>query len=191
MPSSAPKLTPNLNPHYIEQGVALILKGIGADRNDHNYTDTPERYARALTEMFTPKETEWATFTEEFSDFILLRGHEMYSLCPHHLFPVKFNVSLAYIPDGQVLGLSKLARVLHECNRGPLLQEAFTKMAIERLHHICKGVQGAACFIAGEHGCLSMRGVRSNADFVTYRLDGLFAQDKDLERRFFELVRKR
>lgn len=180
-----------MNHNQVEKGVSLILKGLGVNLSDHNYTDTPERYARALYEMFNPTETEWATFEEEFSDFILLRGHQMYSLCPHHLFPVKFNVSLAYIPNGHVLGLSKLARLLHECNRGPLLQEAFTKKAIEKVHEICKGVQGVACFIQGEHGCLSMRGVRSDADFVTYRLDGTFVQDKDLERRFFDLVRKR
>lgn len=180
-----------MNHNQVEKGVALILKGLGVDLNDHNYTDTPERYARALYEMFNPTETEWATFKEEFSDFILLRGHQMYSLCPHHLFPVRFNVSLAYIPNGHVLGLSKLARLLHECNRGPLLQEAFTKRAIEKVHEVCKDVRGVACFIQGEHGCLSMRGVKSDADFVTYRLDGVFDEDKDLERRFFDLVRKK
>jgi len=167
------------------------LQGLEVDTKDHNYTDTPERYARALDEMFNPPETEWATFEEEFSDFILLRGHDLVSLCPHHLFPVKFNVSIAYIPNGHVLGLSKLARLLHECNRGPLLQEAFTKKAIDKLHQICPGVQGAACFLVGEHGCMSMRGIKSHADLVTYRLDGLFDSDKELERRFFDLVRKR
>ena len=180
-----------MNHSQIERGVQLILKGLNINPNDHNYLDTPERYARALDEMFNPKETEWATFKEDFSDFILLRGHQMWSLCPHHLFPVNFNVSLAYIPNGHVLGLSKLARLLHECNRGPLLQEAFTKAAISKLHEICPSVQGAACFIQGEHGCLSMRGVKSDADFVTYHLDGVFAADKSLEERFFNLVRKR
>lgn len=179
--------------HLIEQGVQLILRGLGCDLKDHNFTDTPERYAKALEEMFGGDDNEWATFSEEYTDFILLRGHNMYSLCPHHLFPVKFEVSLAYIPgpvsdNGNVLGLSKLARLLHDCNRGPLLQEAFTKKAIERLHSICDGVLGAACLVQGEHGCLSMRGVRSTADFVTYRLDGLFKDDLNLERRFFELA---
>lgn len=175
----------------MEKGVALILQGLGADRNDHNYTLTPERYTRALEEMFCPPSTDWATFTEEYTDFILLRGHTMYSLCPHHLFPVKFNVSLAYVPNGEVLGLSKLARLLHDCNTGPLLQEAFTKNAISKLHKICHGVKGVACFIQGEHGCLMMRGVKSDADFVTYRLDGVFDEDKDLARRFFDFVRKK
>jgi GTP cyclohydrolase I len=180
-----------VNQHKIEKGVQLILDGLGVDRNDHNFTDTPERYAKALNEMFSSDDTEWATFHEEYTDFILLRGHRMYSLCPHHLFPVKFKVSLAYVPSGNVLGLSKLARLLQDCNDGPLLQEAFTKRAIEKVHAICDGVQGVACLVEGTHGCLEMRGVRSPADFVTYRMDGVFSTDRDLERRFFELARRR
>lgn len=180
-----------MNQHLIEKGVQQILKGLGVDPNDHNYLETPERYARALGEMFNGQDTEWATFQEEFTDFILLRGHRMYSLCPHHLFPVKFEVSLAYIPNGEVLGLSKLARLLQDCNSGPLLQEAFTKRAIDKVHEICNGVQGVACLVEGEHGCLSMRGIRSSADFVTYRLDGMFGTDRDLEHRFFELAKGR
>jgi GTP cyclohydrolase I len=179
-----------MNHGKIEKGVTLILQGLGVDLNDHNYTDTPERYARAVIEMFQPPETEWATFHEEFSDFILLRGHKMWSLCPHHLLPVHFEVSLAYVPGGSVLGLSKLARLLHECNDGPLLQERFTKIATDKVAKVCPGVQGAACLIHGVHSCLSMRGVKSVADFVTYRLSGVFQEDKDLERRFFELVRR-
>jgi GTP cyclohydrolase I len=179
-----------MNHGQIERGVSLILQGLGIDRNDHNYTDTPERYAKALLEMFQPDETEWATFEEEFSDFILLRGHKMWSLCPHHLLPVHFDVSLAYIPNGSVLGLSKLARLLHECNSGPLLQERFTKLATDKVAQVCVGIRGAACLIHGVHSCLSMRGVKSSADFVTYHLTGDFKIDKDLERRFFELVRR-
>lgn len=179
-----------MNTHLIEKGVSLILRGLEINPNDHNYTDTPERYAKALREMFIAEETEWATFEEEYSDFILLRGHKMWSLCPHHLLPVHFEVSLAYVPQGSVLGLSKLARLLYECNNGPLLQERFTKLATDKVTQICPGVQGAACLIHGVHSCLSMRGTKSSADFVTYRLSGVFQTDKDLERRFFELVRR-
>lgn len=176
--------------HKIEKGVSLILNGLGVNAKDHNYTDTPERYAKALYEMFNPPETEWATFSETYAEFILLRGHHMWSLCPHHLFPVGFKVSLAYIPNGHVLGLSKLARLLHDVNDGPLLQEAFTERALVKLSEVCPGVQGSACLIEGRHGCLSMRGVRSGADFVTYKLAGVFLTDRDLERRFFDLARR-
>lgn len=179
-----------MNHNLVERGMELILKGLNINPTDQNFLDTPERYARALEEMFCPRDTEWATFTEEYTDFILLRGHQMWSLCPHHMLPVSFTVSLAYIPDGHVLGLSKLARLLHSCNTGPLLQEKFTKQALEELHAICPGVKGSACIVQGIHSCLTMRGVRSDADFLTYRLNGIFNEDRELERRFFQLARK-
>jgi len=179
-----------VNMDKIEQGMSLILKGLGIDPRDQNFSDTPERYAKALYEMFNPQETEWATFEESFNDFILLRGHKMWSLCPHHMLPVHFTVSLAYIPNGHVLGLSKLARLLDECNSGPLLQERFTKLAVDKVLEICPSAKGASCLIHGTHSCLSMRGVKSAADFVTYKLSGVFETDRDLEHRFFTLARR-
>lgn len=178
----------SFNQHKIEHGMALILEGLGVDRNDHNFVHTPERYARALREMFLPEATDWATFTEHYNDFILLRGHSMWSMCPHHLLPVNMRVSLAYIPNGHVLGLSKLARLLDEANGGPLLQEKFTMDALKKLEQVCPDIQGGACAISGRHSCLSMRGVKSSADFFTYSLAGAFERDAKLADRFFRLV---
>lgn len=173
----------------IEHGVELILEGLNCDLSDRNFLETPNRVARFYAEMFGDKPTEWATFPEEFTDFILLRRHRMWSLCPHHLLPVRFDVSLAYIPNGNVLGLSKLARLLAECNTRPLLQERFTKDALTTLGAICKGVQGSAILVEGKHGCTEIRGVHSNAEFVTYRLEGRFKDECELEERFFSLCR--
>lgn len=179
-----------MDQHLIEKGAKLILEGLGADvRKDHNFTDTPERYARALVEMFNPPETEWATFKEDYNDFLLLRDHRLYSLCPHHLFPVKLFVSIAYIPNGNVLGLSKLARLTHECNRGPLLQEKFTKEVIARLMKICKTAKGAACLVEGHHGCMEMRGIKSDAHFFSYTFVGAFEDNERLQDRFLNLCR--
>lgn len=179
-----------IDQHKLERGAALILEGLGADRRtDHNFTDTPERYARALMEMFTPKDTEWNSFKEDYNDFILLRDHRLYSLCPHHLFPVKLFVSIAYIPDGNVLGLSKLARLTAECNRGPLLQERFTKDVLAMLTKVCKRVKGAACLVEGKHGCLEMRGAKSDAHFLTYKFMGEFETNSQLQDRFLALCK--
>lgn len=172
----------------IERGVSLILEGINANLADRNYLETPERVARFYLEMFGGKNNEYATFTEEYSDFILLRGHRMFSLCPHHLLPVEFSTSIAYLPNGAVLGLSKLGRILDECNRGPLLQEAFTKEIITQMHENCPGIQGVACLVQGTHSCIRIRGIKSDATFVTYRLDGEFRKDATLEQRFFQLA---
>jgi GTP cyclohydrolase I len=174
----------------IELGVELILKGLDCDLADRNFLDTPNRVARFYAEMFSTKETEWATFPEDYSDFILLKGHRMWSLCPHHLIPVRFDVSLAYIPNGEVLGLSKLARVLDEANTKPLLQEKFTLEVINNVHQICNGVKGCAVLVEGQHGCTLIRGVRSSAEFVTYRLDGVFRDQPELEERFFQLAKR-
>jgi GTP cyclohydrolase I len=178
----------SFNQHKVEHGMALILEGLGVDKNDANFTHTPERYARALREMFYPEATDWATFAESYNDFILLRGHQVFSLCPHHALPVALRVSLAYVPNGHVLGLSKLARLLDEANDKPLLQEKFTMDALTKLQSVCPDVRGAACAVSGRHSCLSMRGVKSQADFFTYSTFGRFDEDSALVDRFLRLV---
>ena len=160
------------------------------DLKDRNFLETPERVARFYIEMFGVKENEYATFPEDYTDFVLLKEHRMYSLCPHHLLPVEFTVSLAYIPSGKVLGLSKLPRLLGECNTKPLLQERFTKDVVKALEENVPGIKGAACFVEGEHGCTKIRGVKTSAHFFTYHLSGVFKTEPEMERRFFELVRR-
>lgn len=177
-----------MDEHLIEKGMAIILEGLGVDRRDRNFQDTPERYARALREMFDPPPLEVATFAETYTDFILVRDHRMYSLCPHHMLPVKLFVSIAYIPNGKVLGLSKLVRLAHECNRGPLLQEAFTKAIVEIIMKVCKA-EGAACLVEGRHGCMEMRGVHSDSHTLTYKFGGEFTSNERLQDRFMNLCK--
>lgn len=177
-----------MNLGLIEEGVEKILKGLDCDLADRNFLDTPNRVARFYAELFGRKDNGWATFPEDFTDFILLRRHRMWSLCPHHLLPVRFDVSLAYVPSGEVLGLSKLARMLDDANTGPLLQERFTKEVIDSVHKNCYGVKGCAVLVEGQHGCTLIRGIKSDAEFVTYRLDGVFREQPELEDRFFQLT---
>lgn len=179
----------HINQSEIERGIRLVLKGLGCDTKDNNFLETPERYGRAMVEMFSPPDIDYTTFTEEYSEFILLKGHHLWTLCPHHLFPVKFVVDLAYIPNGAVLGLSKLARLLHDINRGPLLQEKFTNDIVNKMKGEVSGVQGVACRIEGIHGCAQMRGVHTSGSFITYKMSGKF-NDAAIEQRFFELIRR-
>lgn len=190
MPLTTPRTRKRIDEGKIERAVELLLEGLGVDLKDHNYLETPERVARMYMEMFGPKEREWATFEEEFTDFILLKGHTLYGLCPHHLLPVELHISLAYIPNGHVLGLSKLARICDEVNTGPMLQERFTVEVLSRLEELCPGIRGAACLIDGQHGCTKVRGIRSDGRFTTYRLSGVFKEDPALEERFFVLARR-
>lgn len=178
-----------INQGLIEDGVSRLLRGLGVNLADPNYLETPERVARMYVEMFAPREREWATFSESYNDFIMLKGHRLYSLCPHHLLPVEFIVALAYVPSGNVLGLSKLARIFDECNTGPVLQEKLTVDVLDRLQDLVPGIQGAACLIQGQHGCTKVRGVRSDGWFTTYKLSGVFQEQPELESRFFQLAR--
>ena len=140
--------------------------------------------------MFEQPSTEYATFNETYSDFILLRSHVLWSLCPHHLLPVRLKVHVAYIPGGEVLGLSKLARVLSDCNPGPILQEAFTREVADRIDSISIGNHGVAVMVEGTHGCMQIRGVKTDGDVVTYNLKGDFLNVPHIQDRFFQLVVK-
>lgn len=173
----------------IEEGMLMIMRGMELDMSDENFRHTPNRYRRFLQEMFETKEAKWATFDEDYTDFVLLRGHHIHTLCPHHFLPVDMKVSVAYIPNGQVLGLSKLARVLDDVNRGPIMQEKFSRDVISRLKRICKGITSCAVFIEGIHGCMRIRGVKSSAPVITYRCEGAFDSDPIMQQRFFSLAK--
>jgi GTP cyclohydrolase I len=180
-----------MNQSKIEDGVRLILKGLGCDMKDRNFAATPERVAKVYKELFTVEETEFATFEENYNDFILVRNHVVWSMCPHHLLPVRMEVSVAYIPNGEVLGLSKLIRVINEANTGPIMQESFTRTIVDKLQLLAVGAKGSACIVTGVHDCMRIRGVRSPADVVTYNLTGEFLHSQPLQDRFFELCRGR
>jgi GTP cyclohydrolase I len=204
----------------IEAGIRLVLEGLEVDPLDHNFTNTPTRYAKAMGELFAQHNGPPTAFEESYTDFILVRGHEIWTLCPHHLLPVRMSVSLAYIPDGKVLGLSKLVRVMQQANSGPVMQERFTYGVRERLEHALEtykgpydanarpgpvhkpipepipegwsysaNQKGICVLVEGWHGCMSMRGVKSNASTITMATSGLFETDAKMLDRFMFLVR--
>jgi len=157
----------------IEQGVRLILQGLEVDLEDRNYKDTPKRVARMYQELFTPRRNSWSVFPEQHSNLILLRGHIVYGVCPHHLVPVKMVVHLGYIPNKQVLGLSKLARCIEEQLGAPVLQETFTDNVAQTLH-LRLDAKGVGCVVVGSHGCMQARGVKTTGDVVTSCMTGIF-----------------
>lgn len=178
-----------MNYSQIEDGMRLIMKGMEMDLNDPALSPTPERYRRFLQELFDSKEPSWATFLEDYTDFVLLRKHKLWTLCPHHFLSVEMEVSLAYVPSGMVLGLSKLARVLHDTNRGPVMQEKFTRDVLSRVKIICKGTKDVAIYVKGVHDCMRVRGIKSDASLITYRCEGIFDTDPVMQQRFFSLLR--
>lgn len=173
----------------IEDGVYLILKGLGVDEFDHNFKDTPKRVAKVYREMFDPPPTKMPVFEENYTDMVIFRNHIFYTMCPHHLLPVKLTTTVAYIPNGKVIGASKLGRIQHEVNRYPMTQERLTFDILERLNTITGGTaQGAAILMRGEHGCFSIRGLHSSGDMVTIKYAGCFEEDAKLQSRFMTLA---
>jgi len=172
----------------IEKGVHYIFKGLkqkfGLDLSDKNFIDTPKRISRAYYEIFEGiedtdhqvKEILKTSFPSEFDQLITVKGIRCFSMCPHHLLPVDYKVNIGYIPSkkGQVLGISKLSRLVEILAKRPVLQEQLVEDVTKALLSL-KGVVGAACEAHGKHYCMIMRGARQpNAETVTCSLKGVF-----------------
>lgn len=174
----------------IEAGMRLVLEGLGVDLNDHNFNTTPQRAAKVFQEIFCPPHTEWPVFDEQYTDMVIMRGHEFFTMCPHHLLPVKLTAYVAYKPNGRVIGASKLVRMVHDVNTKPMTQEALTAQICHGITVLTGGTsEGNAVVLQGEHGCFRIRGVRTNADMVTRKFTGCFDTDPRLQDQFFQLIR--
>ena len=183
----------------VENAIKHLLKrGLGVDINDPNFKETPERVARSFREMcrgLYDKEVHIesfknAIFPSKNNEMIVMKNIDTYSLCPHHLLPVKINACVGYIPNGRVVGLSKLARLTEVVSCQPILQEDLTVEIVDFLMQMLEP-EGAAAFIEGYHSCMGCRGVKKpNAVTVTSAVRGVFMDDPSCRHEFLELVRR-
>jgi len=171
----------------MEQGVKLLLQGMGVDLDDRNFRDTPRRVAALYKELFTPHGNSFATFPEVHDSLIVLRGHIVHGVCPHHLMPVEMRVSVGYIPNKSVLGLSKLARVAEDPLTGPIMQETYCDRVADLLLDRTDA-KGVGVVVAGRHGCMRHRGVRTDADVVTSALRGVLLLNPSAKAEFLQIV---
>lgn len=179
--------TSRLSTKLIEQGVTLILRGMGVDLTDSNYVGTPDRVARMYRELLTPSRNNWATFPSPTSGMIVLRNHRVTAICPHHLQMVELHASVAYIPRRKVLGLSKLARAVEQHLTVPRLQEELGDLTADSLEQELQP-QGVAVVLAGVHGCLRYRGIETDGDVVTSTLRGLFLHSPAAREEFQQII---
>lgn len=162
-----------MDTNKIEAGARLILEGLGVDLADSNFAQTPHRVAKVYQELFQPPPTQWPVFDEDYTDMVIVRGHTFWTLCPHHLLPVRLVASVGYIPRGKVIGASKLLRMIHGCNHAPMTQEALTAAIIGHIQQVTGGTsEGEAVLLEGRHGCFEIRGVRSDASMITCKFSG-------------------
>ncbi|MFP3154002.1 GTP cyclohydrolase I FolE [Lachnospiraceae bacterium ZAX-1] len=179
----------------VEKAVHLLLEGIGEDTKREGLIETPKRIAKMYEELFSgmdqnPKEHLMKSFRVENNSMVVEKDITFYSICEHHLLPFFGKAHIAYIPDGRVVGLSKLARTVEVFAKRPQLQEQLTAQIGDALmqHLRAKGVM--VCLEA-EHMCMTMRGVKKpGSKTVTYVTRGTFETDQSLQATFFRLIGK-
>jgi len=183
-----------IDENKIERAVKLFLEAIGENPERPGLLDTPKRISAMCHELFAGYEniddaSLEKTFAVDNSDMILQKDIDFYSMCEHHLLPFWGKAHVAYIPDGKVLGLSKLSRCVEIFSRKLQLQE---KLTIEIADKISELVQpkGIIVMLEAQHMCMTMRGIKkSGAKTFTYASRGCFESDLDLSNKFFALVK--
>ena len=172
---------------FFTEGYEKIIQGIGKlgfDVGDPNFEDTAKRAAKGLHELIhDQKQVKPAvdellakTFPAKYTEMVISKHNTAFGVCPHHLLPVIYRISLAYIPTQKVLGLSKLSRLARMVARGPRLQEDLTHELADILHLQLQS-QGSAVYIEGLHMCMAARGVGAHeARLVTSGVRGVFLE---------------
>jgi GTP cyclohydrolase I len=181
------------------EGYKKILEGIGIlgyDVKDENFIDTATRAAKGLHELihdekqvaFQVTALLGKTFPAKYTEMVISKHNTAFGVCPHHLLPVIYRISMAYIPTSKVLGLSKLSRLARMIARGPRLQEDLTHELAEILH-VQLASQGSAVYIEGLHMCMAARGVGAHeARLVTSGVRGVFLDHLATREEFIKLV---
>ncbi len=163
----------------IEEGVRLILEGIGEDRNRPGIKDTPTRVANMYAEIFAGLEPpEYDLLKpikgETHDEMVLLKDIPFYSVCEHHLLPFIGKSHIAYIPEGRITGLSELAKALEYLAKRPQVQERLTSQLADMIMDKLKP-KGCMVVIDAEHLCMSMRGIKKpGSRTVTSAVRGIF-----------------
>lgn len=180
-----------LNDRKMRQGVRLLLEGMGLDLSDPDFKDTPARVSRMYQELLQPKRIDTvASFPDPYKGMITLRDHVCYAICPHHLQPVSLTVSIGYVPDKVVMGLSKLARIAESVLTEPIKQETFTDMVAAMIYQHVEPL-GCGVYVVGEHGCMKYRGVMTSGDVVTSAMRGCFFVEAKCRQEFISMVERR
>ena len=163
----------------IERAVREILSAVGEDPDREGLRETPARVARMYAELFgglreDPRVHLKKFFTEKYDEMVLVRDISFNSMCEHHLLPFMGRAHIGYVPDGKVIGLSKLARVVESVSRRPQVQERMTEQIADLLISELQ-VKGVAVVIEATHTCMTIRGIRKpNSECVTSAMKGLF-----------------
>lgn len=181
-----------------EDAVRVLLRWAGDDPNREGLLDTPARVAKAYRELFggyerAPEDVLGRTFEEVagYDDMVLVKDIPFYSHCEHHMVPIIGKAHIAYLPDGRVLGLSKIARVVDIFARRLQTQETMTAQIARSIDETLQP-RGVAVLIEAEHMCMAMRGIqKQGSSTLTSTFTGAYRMDAAEQARFMTLVRGR
>ena len=181
-----------------EDAVRVLLRWAGDDPQREGLLDTPERVAKAYRELFAgydqnPEDVLGRTFEEVsgYDDIVLVRDIPFFSHCEHHMVPIIGKAHVAYLPNGRVLGLSKIARVVDIFGHRLQTQEAMTAQIANAIDDTLRP-RGVAVMIEAEHMCMAMRGVqKQGSSTLTTTFTGAFKADPAEQVRFMSMVRSR
>ena len=177
----------------IEKAVREILLAVGENPDREGLLKTPNRVARAYSELMAGLRTEPRThlktvFRERYDEVVLLRDIQFHSLCEHHLLPFTGRAHVAYLPDGKVVGLSKLARLVEGYARRPQVQERLTTQIADALMDELQPI-GAVCVIEATHTCMTIRGAnKPGSTMVTSALRGIFKDNPSSRAEVLSLI---
>lgn len=178
----------------VKEGVRLLLEGIGEDVTREGLVETPDRIARMYEEIYGGMEEDASEHLKKRfhvgnDAMVLEKDITFYSTCEHHLLPFYGKAHIAYIPNGEVVGLSKLARTVEVFARRLQLQEQLTGQIADALEKELNP-KGVMVMIEAEHMCMTMRGIKKpGSQTVTIVKRGIFENNKELEDTFFRMLR--
>ena len=180
----------------IKNAVKMILKAIGENPDRPGLIDTPARVAKMYAEMFSgihgdPGKHLRVTFPENYDEMVIVKDIPFTSMCEHHLLPFTGVAHIAYIPNGKVVGLSKLARVVEDVSKRPQVQERMTQTIADLMDKELK-CSGVAVFLQAEHSCMSIRGVKKHGcTTITSVLRGVFKTNLSTRAEVLSLINQK
>jgi GTP cyclohydrolase IA len=184
----------NIDQNEIQSAVKIILQAVGENPERDGLKRTPERIARMYAELLSGYQMDPvavvndALFEVKYDEMVIVRDIEFYSLCEHHLLPFMGRVHVAYIPNGKVLGLSKIPRIVDLYARRLQVQERMTRQIADFIRDLLHP-QGVAVVVEALHLCMSMRGVQKhNARLTTSAMHGAFRANLATRQEFLENI---
>ncbi len=181
----------------MQDAIRQMLRALGEDPEREGLLNTPHRVEKSLRFLTSGYDTDidevinGALFTVDYSEMVIVKDIDFYSLCEHHLLPFFGKCHVAYVPQGKVIGLSKVPRLVDVFARRLQVQERLTSQIADVIQEKIQPL-GVAVVVEGTHLCMAMRGVEKQNSFaVTSAMHGVFREDARTRSEFLELIRRR